>query len=230
MQKQYGKMICISGVDFSGKSTAIELLANYLKSKGANPIIAKQPGCTWVGNKIRSIVKDPESQISEEVRSLLFVADNMAFHQEVAKPLIDTNNWVLCDRNNFVDSLVYQVVDGVRPERLKKMFETVESPRLIDHIIVLDINWETRQERKAIRDVTNSEADFGERNREHFEKLRSAYFGLKDNHVLQQYVNLDSINDSDGEGPLKFKIPISYIDANCSGEEILEKIKTTLKI
>lgn len=206
------------GFDFSGKTTAIHLLQDWLTSKSIESILTKHPGATWVGQKIRELVKDPESKIDARSRAMLFAVDNSAFQEEFAKPLALTDKWLLADRNNFTSALAYQAADGLNLSEIAQLHSSLINPRKIDHVFVLDITWETRCKRKNYRDETQGIMnDYYERDKEHFNKLRNAYLTLQDHSdILHKYVNGNN------------KLNISIIDANVDGPAIVEQIKTIL--
>ena len=47
--------ISFEGIEGSGKSTQIELLKDFLKQKGLNPVVIREPGGTQIGEKVRDI-------------------------------------------------------------------------------------------------------------------------------------------------------------------------------
>ena len=72
------KIITLSGLDGSGKSTQIEMLKNYLKSKGKSFIISTQ----WNFRLRIRIVKSKKSKIWKRHKSKLVansIAQNCAF-------------------------------------------------------------------------------------------------------------------------------------------------------
>ena len=53
-----GLFITVEGTDGAGKSTQIQLLTDYLKSKGRNVILKREPGGTEISEKIRELILD----------------------------------------------------------------------------------------------------------------------------------------------------------------------------
>lgn len=100
--------ISFEGPDGSGKTTQIELLAEYLKSKGFDVLMTREPGGTAISEKIRQIILDPDNNEESEVTEALLYAASRAQHvAEKIKPALNRGSIVLCDR--FMDSsIAYQ--------------------------------------------------------------------------------------------------------------------------
>ena len=103
-----GFFITFEGPDGSGKTTQIELLANYLRQKGYEVITTREPGGTPISEKIRNIILDPNNKEESGVTEALLYAASRAQHvAEKIKPALSAGKIVLCDR--FMDSsLAYQ--------------------------------------------------------------------------------------------------------------------------
>jgi dTMP kinase len=103
-----GLFITFEGSDGSGKSTQIELLAEYLESIGENAFITREPGGTKIGDKIREILLDPSnSEMDDRTEMFLYAASRTQHVSEVIRPALDAGKMVISDR--FVDSsYVYQ--------------------------------------------------------------------------------------------------------------------------
>lgn len=142
----------------------------------------------------------------------MLAADNMEFQASIAKPMIDRPTWLLADRSNFISSFAYQIADGIGLDDLRFCHQVVLNPRKADHVFVFDIDYDTMVERKMQR---GAELDYYERDREHFEKLRTAYRRLLDN--KDDLVNYIECDDD--------WIPyVHYLDGRKSTEESVASI------
>ncbi len=102
-----GKFITLEGIEGSGKSTQIVLLASYLKSLGIRTVLTREPGGTLIGDQVRKILLDPANTALDPKAELLLYAASRAQHlKEVILPQLEAGV-VLCDR--FADAtLAYQ--------------------------------------------------------------------------------------------------------------------------
>jgi len=183
------KYIVVEGVDYSGKSTVLRYLQQALTERDIDSIITAHPGSTQLGKALRQIIKDPTINVDKQTRSILLAADNMEFQASIAKPLMSSQTWLLADRSNFISSFAYQIADGISMEDVKKCHDVVLNPRKIDHCFIFDIDFDTMAQRKSQR---GAELDYYERDKKHFEKLRTAYSRIMDNkHHLTDFIDHD---------------------------------------
>jgi dTMP kinase len=100
--------ITLEGIEGSGKSTQIQHVFNYLNNLGLKCIMTREPGGTRIGEKIRSILLDPESaSMDPSAELLLYTADRIQHIQEIILPAIESGGIVICDRY-FDATLAYQ--------------------------------------------------------------------------------------------------------------------------
>ncbi len=100
--------ITFEGIEGCGKSTQAKRLVNRLKELAVPLVFTLEPGGTSVGQKIRGILLDSRNQhLSPLTELLLYAADRAQHVEEVIKPALEQDKWVLCDR--FFDATtVYQ--------------------------------------------------------------------------------------------------------------------------
>ncbi len=102
-QSHHGHFITFEGLDGCGKSTHLERLAGFLRSRGLDVLTTREPGGTEIGEKIRSILLNSRTQGLAPLAELaLMFASRAQLISEVVIPAINRGTWVLCDR--YTDS------------------------------------------------------------------------------------------------------------------------------
>ena len=100
--------ITMEGIEGSGKTSKIDYLVDYLEKRGQRCVTTREPGGTLIGNKIRSILLDPESRdLDSTTELLLYMADRAQHINSLVKPSLEAGNTVICDRY-FDATVVYQ--------------------------------------------------------------------------------------------------------------------------
>ncbi len=98
-----GKFFVFEGIDGSGKSTQISLLAQKLQAEGHQVYETCEPTDGQIGKFIRSILKG-ENKTDEQTIAALFLADRLDhLHNDIngLKKKVDDGYIVLCDRYYF---------------------------------------------------------------------------------------------------------------------------------
>jgi dTMP kinase len=103
-----GTFITFEGIEGSGKSTQIALLADFLAARGIQTVLTREPGGTSIGDQVRTILLDPANRSLDPAAELLLYAASRAQHlYEIILPALADGMTVLCDR--FSDAtLAYQ--------------------------------------------------------------------------------------------------------------------------
>jgi dTMP kinase len=136
-----GTFITFEGIEGSGKSTQIALLAASLKSQGKRVVLTREPGGTPIGDQIRKILLDPTNSALDPKAELLLYAASRAQHlHDVILPAIVAGATVLCDR--FSDAtLAYQGYGrGLDIEMIQALDRLVTAGMRPDLTLLLDID------------------------------------------------------------------------------------------
>jgi dTMP kinase len=168
-----GLLITLEGIDGAGKTTLAVALEHALREQGHDFRLLREPGGVEAAERIRSLVKDPDSRIGARAEALLYAAARAQLVEEALQPLLEQGTSVLLDR--FVDSsLAYQGAGrelGVDAVRAINQFAT--GGLRPDRTLLLRIDPEQGRERSRGR---GAPADRLERERdEFFDRIAAAY-------------------------------------------------------
>ena len=160
--KQKGYFISFEGIDGSGKSTQIELLAEFLKNLSFEVVITREPGGSVGGEQIRNLLLQGETdRWSAETEILLFTAARRDHLERIILPALGDGKIVICDR--FTDST--RMYQGMRGSNLRNLVELLNEKVIKcdpDLTIIIDINPETALKRaKSRKTVEERFEDFG---------------------------------------------------------------------
>lgn len=158
-----GWFITIEGPDGSGKTTQAAALADHLAERGLEVHVTREPGGTWLGERLRVILlarTGSETATDPLTDALLFNAARRQLVTEVVRPALAAGRTVVCAR--FADStLAYQGFGaGVALERLRALQDAATDGLRPDLTILLDVAVEDGLARKSPGDVTRFEAEF----------------------------------------------------------------------
>lgn len=132
--------IVIDGIRGSGKSTQLELLAEWLK-KDNEVLVTDEPTQGPIGKLIREIVYNEE--FGPKMDALLFTADRVWHVEQIIKPALEEGKFVLCDRY-YYSTLAIQSNQGVDFNWIKELHKNILKP---DLVIILDVPAEIGLER-----------------------------------------------------------------------------------
>ena len=99
--------ITIEGPDQAGKTTQVSLLKKYAAENKKDWLFTSNPGGTDLGKRLRELILDRNSKISDKAELLVYLADRAQHVEEYYSLIKDPTKVVICDR--FTDStLAYQ--------------------------------------------------------------------------------------------------------------------------
>lgn len=174
-----GFFITFEGIEGSGKTTQIRLLADYLQNKGYEVLVSREPGGTPLGEKIRNLLLDPQYDFMDyRTEVLLYAADRAQHVKEKIKPALGKGKIVISDR--FADSnLAYQAAGrGLDYEMVYQINDWVIDSTWPDLTFILDIDIKEGLNR-ARAQSSEAEGDRLEREADEFhQRVRDAYLKM----------------------------------------------------
>jgi dTMP kinase len=93
-----GLFITFEGIDGSGKSTQMRLLASALRLRGLEVVSTREPGGTSLGKRLRAAVLDLHEHVDPMAELLLYAADRAQHVRTLLRPALSSNRIVLSDR------------------------------------------------------------------------------------------------------------------------------------
>lgn len=137
-----GTFITFEGLDGSGKSTQLRLLAAALTKRGYPVVTTRNPGGTPLGDRIRALLLDSRSEatvggIAPEAEMALMFADRAQSLHQVVRPALAEGAVVLCDRYTDSSEAYQGAGRGLGAERIQAMHQAVCDGFLPDLTVLL---------------------------------------------------------------------------------------------
>jgi dTMP kinase len=176
-----GVFFTFEGIDGSGKTTQMRLLAGHLRGEGRAVVENYEPGGTAIGVQIRRILLDARNQeLCPTAELLLYFASRAQAVDELVRPALAEGKIVLSDR--WTDStLVYQGCGrGLGADTVMALDRIACRGVAPDLTLIIDIDLETSLARARARNTSteSSETRMDEQSVEFHRKVRDAYLAL----------------------------------------------------
>lgn len=176
-----GRLITFEGGEGCGKSTQVARLHAALTSAGVDVILTREPGGTWLSERIRHLIKDQRTDAPcDRSELLLFLAARAQLVRNVIRPALEAGKWVVSDR--FSDSTIaYQGYGRGLPLPILRAANDFACEGLRpDLTFLLDVSTETANARRHRREAaTQTAADRIELSSASFhERLRRGFYEI----------------------------------------------------
>lgn len=177
------RFITLEGGEGAGKSTQIRLLADFLRTKGIDVVITREPGGSDGAEAIRNLLisgdKGKWDALSEV---LLFSAARRNHLINTIFPALQAGSWVISDR--FADStMAYQGYGygekGVNKDIISELYQMVAGDFVPDLTFMLDISPAEGFKRVASRNEEISR--FEKMNMDFHLKMQQAFKDIAEN-------------------------------------------------
>lgn len=141
-----GTLIAFEGIDGTGKSTQIKLLADWLWAQGEDVLETREPTGSVYGRRIRELYLS-RAGVTPEEELELFLQDRQLHVKELIRPALKAGRIVLTDRY-YYSTAAYQGANGLDPQDILARNRFAPRP---DLVILLTMPPELSAERISSR-------------------------------------------------------------------------------
>ena len=124
-----GLLIAFEGIDGTGKSTQLPLLAAYLRGQGYTVVETREPTDGPYGQQIRALYRN-RRQVTPGQELELFLLDRRQHVAECIRPALEQGAIVLTDRYYF-STAAYQGAAGCDPAQVFARHDFAPEPELV---------------------------------------------------------------------------------------------------
>ncbi|HVG34189.1 MAG TPA: dTMP kinase, partial [Pyrinomonadaceae bacterium] len=174
--------ITFEGIDGSGKSTQLRMLASVLRLGGFEVVVTREPGGTPLGKRLRTALLDAQAEVDPLAELLLYAADRAQHVRTLLRPALETSHIVLSDR--YADATVaYQGAGrGFTPELIAEVVALATGGLKPDLTLIFDVSVAEcllRTKRRETNDqgkdrLDGEDVDFYARVRERYLEIAAA--------------------------------------------------------
>lgn len=178
-----GTFITFEGIDGSGKSTQLKLLNSFLRARGCEALVTREPGGTPLGLRLREALLDALEEVDPLTELLVFAADRAQHVRRKLIPVLETGAVVISDR--YADATVaYQGAGrGFPPDLISQIVQLATGGLKPDLTLLFDVSIDESTSRTTRRSSGKNPAR-GARDRldienaEFHARVRDAYLSL----------------------------------------------------
>ncbi len=208
-----GRFITFEGIDGSGKSTQLRMLASELRVRGLDVLPTMEPGGTPLGRRLRAALLETEENVAPLAELLLFAADRAQHVNFLVKPALEAGKIVISDR--YADATVaYQGAGrGFSESSVSQIIEFATGGLKPDLTLFFDLPIE-----QALRRTSSRSSDTGERKNRmdketagFYERVRGAYLKIADAEP-NRFRIIDASGLTDEVKTKVLKIVLEYLD------------------
>ena len=188
-----GLFITFEGIEGCGKSTQTKALADYFEKNNLPFIVTREPGGTFISEKIREILLDNANhEMNPETELLLYMASRSQHTGTKIIPALTEGRHVICDR--FYDStLAYQgAARDLDTKFIDLLIDFATYSTSPDLTFLLDITVEESQRRICHRGKDRMEQE----SKEFHEKVRNEFLNLAKKYS-NRYIVIDGTIEAD---------------------------------
>lgn len=196
-----GKFITFEGIDGSGKSTQLQMLAGNLRSRGVDLVTTCEPGGTPLGRSLREAFLETTETVAPMAELLSFAADRAQHVEFLIKPAIAAGRVVISDR--YADAtFAYQGAGRGFPEdKVLQVIDLATGGLKPDLTLFFDVPVAAAIERMGARDESQAKKNrMDEETAGFYDRVRNSYLGIAEREpqrfrVVDASGSVDEIQD-----------------------------------
>ena len=181
MPDKRGTFITFEGIDGSGKSTQLRMLASRLRLKGCDVLTTMEPGGTPLGRRLREAFLETEESVDPLAELLVFAADRARHVRFLIKPKLEEGKIVISDRYADATRAYQGAGRGFSADTVSRVIELATDGLQPDLTLYFDLSVEAA----LFRTKTRAEEEGGEpKNRmdvettDFYHRVREAYLEI----------------------------------------------------
>ena len=169
--------IVFEGIDGTGKSTQVKMLAEALRERGLTVQQSFEPTNGQFGALLRASMTRPEGRYPLNEELDLFYKDRKEHVETLINPALEREEVVILDRY-YYSMMAYQGARGVNTQEIRERNEAFATTP--DLIIVLTVPIEVSLDRIGVRDGEGNAFE----KRENLEKCADIFASLEDDNLF----------------------------------------------
>jgi len=176
-----GNYIVIEGQDATGKSTQVDLLAQYFRQQGREVVAIHEPdGDLPSASALRRLIKTKSYHLQPKTNILLFTAARLELWKKLAEPCLKRGGVVISARN-WYSTLAYQGYGQKLSLKLIKLTTQRYLPKRYikpDHVVILTLEDDTRKARQSARALDIATDTFESKPNDFQERVTRSYLRI----------------------------------------------------
>lgn len=174
-----GKFITFEGIDGSGKSTQLRLLADDLRFRGFNVLTTQEPGGTPLGRRLRQAFLETEENVAPMAELLCYAADRAQHVEFLIKPALAAGKIVISDRYADATAAYQGAGRGFSETIIKQVIKLATGGLKPDLTVFFDLPVGLSLQRTNKRDEMGELKNrLDKENSEFYERVREAYLQI----------------------------------------------------
>jgi dTMP kinase len=135
-----GRFLVIDGPDGAGKTTQAVRIVDFLRARGDDVVALREPGATPVGEAIRDLLLDADTDVTPLTEMLLYQGARAQVVETVIRPALAQGRTVVLDRY-WYSTAAYQAHGlGLDPPSVRRVSAVATGGLEPDHVFFLDVD------------------------------------------------------------------------------------------